>query len=101
MENFRDKMRQTFSTPNKPNSAIYGVFWSVLECFGVVLRVCEVQGGVSIPAEMALERVWQPHTHKGKIQAGVYLHTLNTSICCKVCNRQEQQRGLRNNDKDT
>ena len=55
MENFRDKMRETFSTPNKTNSGRNVPFWSVLECFGVV---CGVWGG-EIPAEMALERVWQ------------------------------------------
>jgi len=69
------------------------VFWSGL--WGV--------GGVEIPAGMALERVWQCDILKGKIQGGVsaWRQVWNTSICCKVCNRQEQERGLRNNDKDT
>ncbi len=41
MENFRDKMREMFSTPNKTNSAKKVPFWSVLECFGVVCGVCK------------------------------------------------------------
>jgi len=59
MENFRDKMRETFSTPNKTNSgrkvpkqSTQVPFWGVLEWF----VGC---GGGEIPAEMALERVWQ------------------------------------------
>ena len=41
------------------------------------------------------------HT-KAKFRVGCTCRQVwNISICCKVCNRQEQQRGLRNNDKDT
>lgn len=45
MENFRDKMRETFSTLNKTNSGRKVPFWGV--------------GGVKYLQEMALERVWQ------------------------------------------
>jgi hypothetical protein len=69
MENFRDKMREMFSTPNKTNSgrkapkkSTQVPFWSVLEWF-VGYRVgCNCL------------QVW------------------NTSVCCKVCNRQEQEK---------
>ena len=44
MENFRDKLRETFSTPNKTNSGRNVPFWSVLEGFGVV---CGVRGGLN------------------------------------------------------
>ena len=56
MENFRDKMRETFSTPNKTNSGRKVPKQSTQVPFGGGLWGV---GGGEIPAEMALERVWQ------------------------------------------
>ena len=58
MENFRDKMRETFSTPNKTNSGRNVPFWSVLECFGVVCGVspCSRFGILQFVAKFATGR---------------------------------------------
>lgn len=99
MENFRDKMRQTFSTPNKPNSAFYGVFWSVLECFGVVLRC---RGGVNTCRNGTGACVAMTDTQRQNSGWGVPAGRFGIfQFVAKFATGRNRRRGLRNNDKDT
>ena len=94
MENFRDKMRETFSTQNKTNSGRNVPFWSVLECFGVFWSGLWGVGGVKYLQKWHWSVCGNDRHSKAKFRVGC-LHVAGLKYFSLLQSLQQAGTGMR------